>query len=60
MDQDRFATCPRTITEWSWHERLTLAESYVIAGVSTYSLRIGDASDDRKPVAIEPEHDDAF
>lgn len=30
---DRFATCPRTITEWSWHERLTLAESYVIAGL---------------------------
>ena len=34
-DLDRFSTCPRTITEWSWHERLTLAESYVIAGVGT-------------------------
>ncbi|KAN0139260.1 Protein kinase-like domain containing protein [Lactarius tabidus] len=33
IDLDRFATCPRTITEWSWHERLTLAESYVIAGL---------------------------
>ncbi|KAI9463986.1 kinase-like domain-containing protein [Lactarius psammicola] len=32
-DLDRFSTCPRTITEWSWHERLTLAESYVIAGL---------------------------
>ncbi|KAH9160494.1 kinase-like domain-containing protein [Lactarius sanguifluus] len=32
-DLDRFAACPRTITEWSWHERLTLAESYVIAGL---------------------------
>lgn len=40
MDQDRFATCPRTITEWSWHERLTLAESYVIAGVSTLVCRL--------------------
>ncbi|KAH8990785.1 kinase-like domain-containing protein [Lactarius akahatsu] len=37
-DLDRFSTCPRTITEWSWHERLTLAESYVIAGVGTCSL----------------------
>ncbi|KAF8270028.1 kinase-like domain-containing protein [Lactarius quietus] len=32
-DLDQFSTCPRTITEWSWHERLTLAESYVIAGL---------------------------
>lgn len=38
IDLDRFSICPRTITEWSWHERLMLAESYAIAGVGTCSL----------------------
>ena len=37
-DLNQFSTCPRTITEWSWHERLTLGEAYVIAGVGTCSL----------------------
>lgn len=32
-DLDQFSTCPRTITEWSWHERLSLAESYAIVGL---------------------------